>query len=209
MARRLKDEDDEALVSFMEEGEGRGRPATRICSAFVICAVAWGLFSLAMAAFPSYFAVYGNYCGPANGLNFQLEPISGLDTLCMMYDACVMAAIADKDDDGSVNVKANAGMRTFLDPRFGCDLKRCDELYINSMIGNEQMLCSRGGFLCRAYMWTSSAYRAQKLDWVNAAMRRRPYEWRKCNGTSTYAAAAAAATGAASQKLAENAYHYY
>ena len=64
--------------------------------ALAVGTIATVIFAVLTAVFPSYVAVVGNYCGPANGLGFQLAPVNRLDALCMEYDVCVMATLVAK-----------------------------------------------------------------------------------------------------------------
>jgi hypothetical protein len=44
-----------------------------------------------LSSVKSKMSVYGNYCGPATGNNFTIEPTDGLDAVCQQHDFCISA----------------------------------------------------------------------------------------------------------------------
>ena len=68
--------------------------------------------------------VYGNYCGPADGENFTLEPIDALDAVCQQHDFCITNFLAAK---GIQSISLwQVVQRPHKVPEMACSVTICD-----------------------------------------------------------------------------------
>ena len=125
--------------------------------------------------------VYGNYCGPDNGQNYTLEPLDMVDVLCRAHDMCIESSFP-----GGTKIP----IRSHTEPRFGCDIMRCDKEFVRD---SEQVLKRDGtrdipgvprqrcDFFCRTFLWIGLCYHKSKIAQTRAAIATSPSKWRNCD----------------------------
>ena len=107
-----------------------------------------------------HVAVYGNFCGPANGANFSKIPKDGVDELCRIHDACI--------EEGLIHVDI-IPLRSHRVPEFGCTIMRCDADFVRAAKTlSDDELCGaweentiRRSY-CRFWAWLGQKYHETK-----------------------------------------------
>ena len=133
--------------------------------------------------------VYGNYCGPGNGDNYTLPAKDAVDALCRAHDKCI---------ESSFPTVTSIPLRSHTEPRFGCDIMRCDMDFVRRGEDVFSSPSTRGhtgdtatsiqrekrcGTFCKAFLWLGLRYHESKIAQTRAAIARAPSVWKCAEST--------------------------
>lgn len=107
-----------------------------------------------------HVALYGHFCGPANGHNYSKIPKDGVDELCRTHDACI--------EEGLIHVDV-IPLRSHRVPEFGCTIMKCDGDFVKAAkASDENQMCGAWkGYTvrrlyCHLWAWLGTKYHESK-----------------------------------------------